>query len=93
LIRLKDTGNIPSLTDVTKKSVRAQRLKEQIGDQEYEHFLYDYGQAFKEGIIELIEEDDYKAALDEEKAEMINSLKKEVFTEYLDEYGYEDPNE
>lgn len=91
LQRLQSTGNIPSLTDISASSTRAKQLRQQIGDQEYNHFVVDYGQAFKQGISDLLEDPDYQDATDEEKKNMINDLKSTTFNDYLDEYGYEKP--
>lgn len=89
LARLAEKDQLPAITDVSKSSSRAKTLKEQIGETKFREFYVDFGKSFKEGIIELLSDSEYKDASDEERKEMINKVKQDLFDEALDDYGYE----
>lgn len=90
LERLASTKNLPSITDVAETSPRAKRLKEQLGDQEFRTAMIEFGQNFKTGIAELLEDSDYREAPDDEKKDMINEVKEELFEDMLWDYNYEE---
>ncbi|MEK7180522.1 MAG: hypothetical protein AAB706_03525 [Patescibacteria group bacterium] len=91
LSRLAESGNLPAITDVSRTSPRAKLLEKQIGKEEFRNFYIDFGTSFKEEISEILEDEDYLDAKDDEKADQINSLKKRLFNEKLNEWGYEPP--
>lgn len=91
LSRLAESGNLPAITDVSKSSPRAKELKKQIGEKDFKEFFIDFGTSFKQGIADLMEENDYIEAENDKKSDQINNFKRKLFDDKLEEYGYEKP--
>jgi len=89
LNRLNETGNIPSLTDISSSGGRADAFKSQVSREKYEEFLRDYGDEYKAQMTSLIREGWYKDLTDEEKKDELNSIKKKVTDWALNKYGYQ----
>lgn len=89
LERLASTKNLPSITDVSETSPRAKELKQQIGETEFRKAMIEFGQNFKGGIKELLEDGEYQEVKDDEKKQMIDKVKSELFEDMLLEYNYE----
>lgn len=90
LVRLDQTGNLPSITDVSKTSSRAKRLKEQIGEERFEQAMGYYGRRLKEDLQYTINDSDYQESNDDDRKKMLDNVKKSVFEEMLYEYDYEE---
>lgn len=93
LSRLAQSGNLPAITDIAKTSPRAKLLKQQIGDEEFQSFYIEFGTEFKEGIAELVQDDEYLSEPDDKRSDMINSFKRKLFDDKLEEWGYEKPED
>jgi hypothetical protein len=91
LIRLDSTGNLPTITDVSKTSTRAKQLKVQIGETKFNEAMQYFGKNFKDGISELIQSSDYQDLTPEEQQKAINKIKDSTFSDMLSEYNYEKP--
>lgn len=90
LVRLDQTGNLPSITDVSKTSDRAKRLKQQIGEKRFDQAMQYYGKRLKEDLQETITDSDYQEGNDDDKKKLLDNVKKSVFEEMLYEYDYEE---
>jgi len=91
LTRLEQAGQLPSITDVSKTSPRAQELKDQIGAEKIKAFQVEFGQALKKDITKKITSFSYKRMNDEDKKKAIEDLKSKDFDHYLKRYGYKKP--
>lgn len=89
LDRLATTGNLPSITDVSKTSERAKKLKEQIGDEKFNEAMDFYGTTFKDRLDKLTANSMYKELPDEKKQKKINDLKDKTFKLMLIQYNYD----
>ena len=88
LERLATTKNLPSITDVAETSPRAKELKEQIGATQFRNAMIEFGQNFKSGIKELLQDAEYQEVKDDEKKKMIDKVKSDLFEDMLLEYNY-----
>lgn len=91
LVRLDKDNALPAITDVSKSSGRAKALKAQIGNEKYNQFEIEFGQALKKGFLETMRSDDYKALSPDEKKKELDDVKDDIFEEKLDKYGYVKP--
>lgn len=91
LVRLKNTGNLPSITDVEKTSTRVRTYKDQVSAEKYDQVMDKYQQNFESGIDRMINTQNYKRADNETKAKMITSLKDELLDTALQQGGYKKP--
>ena len=93
LIRLESTGNLPSITDVSKTSDRAKQLKEQVGNEKFDQFMGEFTGLFKQRLERFMDSSSYQRLPDEEKKKQIDSLKNEAFDRMLKKYRYRKPRE
>jgi len=91
LVNLDKEGELPSITDVSKSSRRAQDLKTQIGEQKFNDAMLYFGNNLKENMQDTIDSSDYQDASVQEKKQMLDKVKETTFNDMLDEYGYEKP--
>ncbi len=91
LVRLDGTGNLPSITDVSKTSSRAKELKTQIGDEKFDQFMVEFGQTLLTKSNKLIENRKYTKLSDEDRKKELDSLKDDVFESMLKKYKYKKP--
>lgn len=91
LSRLSESGNLPSITDVSKTSIRAKQLKEQIGDEKFSAAMEWYTGQFKGKLTKLINTSTYRRSNDEEKAKQIDKVKADQFDLMLQRYHYRKP--
>jgi hypothetical protein len=91
LIRLDNAGQLPSITDVEKTSPRMGELKQQIGDGQYEVAVKFYRRLLKNGVEKTIDSRKYKKGTDEDKKNMIETVKNDALTQMLKKYHYKKP--
>lgn len=91
LTRLSSTGNLPSITDVSKTSERAKALKEQIGSEKFDTAMQQFGERFHTSLENLIQKPGYQKLSDEKKSEAITNMKAKEFDAMLLHYHYRKP--
>lgn len=92
LLRLGDSGNLPSITDVSKTSPRAKALKEQMGDAAFEEAMKEFGEKLKDRIEKEIAKPEYQKAPDDRKKAGLDRVKNNLFELMLKKNGYKKPN-
>jgi hypothetical protein len=88
LNRLSDTGLLPALYDIEKKSQRARDLKIQIGNEKFSKAKELYGKRLKIAVNGLIRSTKYIKAEDDEKKDMIDKVNSVEFERMLKIAGY-----
>jgi hypothetical protein len=91
LVRLEGEGQLPSITDVEKTSVRVKELKEQISEAKYTGAMKYYRRELKTRVERIVRSGKYRALDDEEKKESIEKEKNEALDIMLKRYGYKKP--
>jgi len=91
LLNLDSTGNLPSITDVSKTSPRAKELKNQIGNDEFEKFMIEYGTVLSNKSYVLINDSRYDKLTPEKKKAKLDTIKSDLFEKMLKKYGYKKP--
>lgn len=91
LVRLQNADQLPSITDVSKTSPRAQQLRDQIGEVKFTQAMVEFGQRFQTTLNNLVKSDIYKKVNDEKKSNMINNIKTRLFDGILIKYHYKKP--
>lgn len=93
LVRMEEEGNLPSITDVSKRD-SAIILKSQLGQEKFDEAIRKFGTYFKQDLTELINSSDYaQAENDDERKKWIEEIKNDAYDYILDEYGYFEPDE
>lgn len=90
LSRLDEAGYLPAISDIMKNSPRAKRLKTQVGNERFSEAMGTFGKWFKDDTAELLQSSGYQSATDQEKKDLIDSVKSDAFEDMLDEYNYQD---
>jgi hypothetical protein len=85
---LDKSGNLPSLSDVSRTSPRAAALREQIGQEKFDEAMGLYSTKLREQMEKVIQNQGYKNAPEEKKAELLNGVKNNLFDMMLLKYGY-----
>lgn len=88
LQKLNNTGNLPSITDVSRTSPRAAELRDQIGQEKFDQAMEWFGTNLKKGIDKTIRDPAYKRLPEDKKQNKINSVKSNLFEEMLKKYHY-----
>lgn len=91
LVRLDQTGNLPSISDYRKTSKRAKNLEAQIGEEKMDEAMKQFGDWFKEDLSYLLEDSYYLESPDDEKKELIEDVRSNAFEDMLDAFNYEPP--
>lgn len=91
MIRLDETGNLPSITDSTETSTRMKALKEQIGDKKFEEATDYFRNEYAAAVEKKISSFSYKRKSDEEKAKLLDDVKQSVLEQTLRKYKYKKP--
>lgn len=88
LLRLDSEGQLPSITDPERTSPRMKELKTQLGENRFYEAKTEYGKMLKETFTKKINTGTYRRADDEDKKELLDKQKKDVFEKILKKYGY-----
>ncbi len=88
LDRLDQTGNLPSITDVSKTSPRAKELKTQIGDKRFAQFMTEFGTILADRTTKAINSPKYQRLPDDKKKSELDKMKTDIFDKLLKRYGY-----
>lgn len=91
LVRLNQTGNLPSITDVERYSTKVKNFKTQVSEERYSAAVEKYKDEFAKRLNTLVNSFTYRRADDEKKATLINSAKNDVLDSVLKRSGYRKP--
>ncbi len=91
LSRLDQTGNLPSITDVSKTSTRAQSLKDQIGEEKFSAAIENFGSRLKNRLDKAVQNPTYQKMNDEKRSAAIDKIKNEEFDNMLLRNHYKKP--
>lgn len=86
--RLEQTGNLPSISDITKTSSKAKELKNQIGQEKFDEAMKFFGGEFKKDTERLVSDNFYRRLEDDDKKKEIDKIKQDVFDYTLSKYHY-----
>jgi len=88
--RLNSTGNKPTLTN-PQDNKSWQGLKTQLGDKKYNKAIEDFKSTWARSDDNLMKQDMYKKASDEEKKNLLDKIKSEAESKIQKEAGYREP--
>jgi hypothetical protein len=88
MIRLYETGNLPSITDSTTTSGRMKELKQQIGEPTYGGAVKYFREEYTKGLEKTMTKGSYKKLSDEEKAKELTSIKDDALEKTLKKFKY-----
>ena len=88
IVRLAETGNLPSITDYSKTSTRMKELKNQVGDERYREAEKFLGETLNDRYQKKMNTTSYKKMTDEKKAEELNKIKTDVLELTLRKFKY-----
>lgn len=88
IVRLAETGNLPSITDYSKTSTRMKELKSQVGDERYREAEKFLGETLNNRYQKEMNTNAYKKMTDEKKAEELNKIKTDVLELTLRKFKY-----
>jgi hypothetical protein len=90
-VRLKNTGNMPTLVNIETSSDRVKALKTQISEVKYKQAIANYGVELKRELLKELESSAYKKKTDEEKKDALNKVRNKVLDDMLKKYNYKKP--
>lgn len=88
LLRLEESDNLPSITDVSRTSPRFKALNQQIGDKKFEEAMDYFGSTLKQKFDLKINSFTYRRKSDEDKKKALDKIKQEVMEKTLRKYHY-----
>jgi len=91
IYRLHKSGNAPTITNWRYPNGKAiNALKDSVGKEKFrEIFIDEFGPAYKSAVSELLQDDEYKEASDDEKKGMIDKAEDEVMADIYYNYDIE----
>lgn len=91
LVKLSKDDALPAISNVDKTSSRAKELKTQIGEEKFGEAMTYFGNNLKAAFLETMNDPDYQTSNPQDKQNLLNKSKEEVFNDMLDTYGYVKP--
>ena len=91
LDRLSESGNLPSISDVSRTSSRAKDLRVQIGEERFSQAMQVYGSKMKSEMEKIIRSPEYRKSDDEKKQNILDKVKTDQFNIMLKRAGYRKP--
>jgi len=88
MVRLYDSGNLPSITDSAKTSPRMDALKTQIGESKFKEATSYFRETYSGNITKEMKKSSYKKISDEEKAKRLEKIKDEALEKTLKKFKY-----
>lgn len=88
MVRLSETGNLPSITDSTETSTRMKELKTQIGDEKFKDAVDYFRKEYTDDLEKTIGKSYYNKLSDEKKADKLSDIKDGALESTLKKFKY-----
>lgn len=88
--RLNSYGMLPAIGDIEYVNKKVRMLKNQIGNDNFNNFIKDFGQEFKERLDNLLDNENYKNKTPKDQKRKIEDIKNKLIKRLLRKYNYSD---